>query len=89
MSHYPKGLYILNSLAAKAVADPKFKAKLKRSPAAELKRAGIDIPRGVKVIVHENTDKEIHLVLPSRTLEPADLDVESVDLIAVAFGTGF
>ena len=51
-------------IIAKAWRDPAFKAELIANPAAALKAEGIDVPAGMAVTVVENTDKQVHLVLP-------------------------
>lgn len=51
---------------AKAWADPKFKAKLKRNPAATLRAAGIRMEKGAKVTVHEERGARHHIVIPKK-----------------------
>ena len=53
-------------IVARAWRDPAFKAKLIADPAAALKQVGITVPPGMTVKVVENTDKQIHLVLPPK-----------------------
>jgi hypothetical protein len=60
-----KGFQILQELAVRALDDPEFRRKLIDHPNEELARAGLKIPEGVRVIIHENTEHELHLVLPS------------------------
>ena len=51
-------------IIAKAWRDPAFKSALIANPTAALKAEGIDVPDGMAVTVVENTDKQVHLVLP-------------------------
>ena len=51
---------------AKAWTDDDFKKKLKKDPATVLRKAGIKVPSGVKVKVHENSAKTHHWVLPAK-----------------------
>lgn len=65
-------------IIAKAWTDDSFKRKLLSDPAATLKAEGVDIPVGVEVRVVENTDKVFHLVLPAKSRELSDEDLEKV-----------
>jgi hypothetical protein len=60
-----KGLRILEELAVRALDDGQFRRQLIEHPEDELRNAGLEVPDGVRVIIHENTDDELHLVLPS------------------------
>jgi len=62
---------------ARAWADDEYKKKLKTEPEATLRRAGIKVPSGVKVKVHENTGKVFHWVLPAKPAGVAKKDLES------------
>ena len=59
-----KGLQILNEIASRALEDDDYRQRLIDDPASVLRSAGIKVPEGVTLIVHENTEEEIHLVLP-------------------------
>lgn len=56
------------ALVQKLWSDPKLKKEFLSNPKAVLKRQGFDIPADekVRVIAHENTDNETHLVLPKK-----------------------
>lgn len=54
----------LQTLVAGAVGDKSARKKLIKSPDQALQQAGVTLPPGVTVTVHENTDTEIHLVIP-------------------------
>ncbi len=67
-------------LAARAWADPAFKARLLAEPKAALAEQGIAYPPGVEVEVHENTPAMVHLMLPPK---PSDeLSDEQLDAVA-------
>ena len=78
-------------IIAKAWRDPKYKARLIKDPkgvlAEELKAVdpSIDLPKDLKVDVHQETKDQYHLVLPRN---PDDIRVSEVlhdgDLEAVA-----
>ncbi len=51
-------------IVAKAWSDPKFKERLLKNPEAVLKENGIDVPKGKKIQIHENTDKISNFILP-------------------------
>ena len=51
---------------ARAWTDPDFKKQLKKDPVTTLRKAGLKVPAGVKVQVHENTPKSYHWVIPNK-----------------------
>ncbi len=64
---------------ARAWRDAKFKARLLADPAAVLRDAGLEIPPGVTVSVVEDTNSEIHFVLPPAPAEAiADADLDGI-----------
>jgi hypothetical protein len=68
-------------LVKRAWSDPDFKAKLLADPASVLDAAGFTMPAGVTVKVVEDTDHQVHLVLPP----PPDvqgLPDDALDLVA-------
>ncbi len=69
-----KGLQILNEIASRALEDDDYRQRLIDDPASVLRSAGIKVPEGVTVIVHENTEEEIHLVLPSQLEGELEID---------------
>ena len=74
------GYKILQEVAAKAIVDADYRRKLIANPNAELKQAGLEIPDGVRVVVHQNSARRLHLVLPSAVGEcppvpPGDVNV--------------
>lgn len=78
MSNGPKnirGLDILDDVAAQALSNENYRKQLIQDPKAELRKKGLTVPDDLDVEIHENTDKKVHLVLPSRPGEQARLDV--------------
>jgi|SRR6185312_10697800 len=71
----------LKTLAAKA-GDKAFRAAAKKDGRAALESAGVKVPAGVAVTVHENGASEFHVVLPQKgdaeTLKSADPFVAKV-----------
>jgi hypothetical protein len=63
---------------ARAWTDDEFKKKLKTEPETTLRKAGIKVPSGMKVKVHENSGKVIHWVLPAKPAGVAKKDLASV-----------
>lgn len=49
---------------AKAWTDPAFKQHLLQNPREALAAEGITVDPNVKIFVHENSDTQIHYVLP-------------------------
>jgi hypothetical protein len=45
--------------------DPEYKRRLLADPATVLRAEGVNLPKGVRVRVIEDTDKLLHLVLPN------------------------
>jgi hypothetical protein len=71
----------MSQLIAKCWADEGFKQKILADPAATVKAEGVELPAGLPLKAHENTDKVVHLVIPAK---PTDLSEE--DLANVAGG---
>ena len=53
-----------SEVIAKAWSDPAFRARLKADPANVLKASGVPVPKGMKIVVVENTADVMHMVLP-------------------------
>ncbi len=51
-------------IISKAWQDPAFKQKLLSDPHSALAEAGVQVPAGTNIQVHENTPTTTHLVLP-------------------------
>lgn len=69
----------MSQLLAKCWADEGFKRKVLADPAATLKAEGVELPAGLSLKAHENTDKVVHLVIPAK---PTDLSEEDLDNVA-------
>ena len=66
-------------IIAKAWADDGFKARLLADPAAVAAAEGIEVPAGVKIVIHENVAGELHVVLPAKPhAELSDADLEGM-----------
>ncbi len=68
----------MNGLIVKAMSDKAFKVKFVENPLAIFKAEGIEIPAGLEIIVLENTDKVFHLVLPAKSSELSDDELDNV-----------
>lgn len=64
-------------LIAKCWADEEFKKKFIKSPAKVLKEQGIEVPKGMKFKVVENTDKLAYIVIPQKPSQ--ELSDEQLD----------
>lgn len=78
----PKGVEILDAVTAEALASDAYRRQLLDDPVKVLTDAGLEIPKEVNVVIHENTEQTIHLVLPARIAQSIDLDEVSITVIA-------
>jgi nitrile hydratase alpha subunit len=63
---------VFRTIVERAVKDKRFRAALTEDPKSAIaKEFGIELPDDVKVQVHENSPKDIHIVLPN-PLEPTE-----------------
>ncbi len=53
-------------IVAKAWTDEAFKKKLLQNPEKVLKEMGIALPADVKLELHQQTEKKLHLILPAK-----------------------
>jgi len=51
-------------------------------PAASLAAEGVPVPPGITVKVVEDTDRVMHMVLPTSAANANELDDEALDLVA-------
>ncbi len=85
MSHPSDGAAVdIRSLVARAWSDPAFKRRLVDDPVGTLAAAGIHVPSGVMISVHESSATHRHLVLPP----PPDGVLTDQELDRVAGGVG-
>ena len=61
---FAEGQKIYADIIARYYGDPDFKAKLEGDPTSVLREAGMQIPDGVSVKLHVNTEQLLHVVLP-------------------------
>jgi hypothetical protein len=62
----------------RAWRDPNFKQKLLKNPEQVLKEMGVDLPSDKKIEIHENTDKVVHVIFPSKRGEITEEDLKRV-----------
>jgi hypothetical protein len=74
----------MSQLIAKCWADEGFKQKVLADPAATLKAEGVELPAGLSLKAHENTEKVVHLIIPAK---PTDLSDEDLDKVAAGSGS--
>jgi hypothetical protein len=82
-----KGLQHLRGVAAKALDNDAYRQRLVNDPEGTLKDAGLTVRDGVKVVVHQNTKQEVHLVLPTGFQEVHELSSNETD-VSVLSRTG-
>jgi hypothetical protein len=63
---------------ARATNDPAFRMRLIADPIKALREAGVVVPDGVTVRIHENTDREVHFVLPVLPNDLLDAELERI-----------
>jgi hypothetical protein len=56
-------------MVVRSWSDEAFRERFLSDPIDVFKEHGIDVPEGVHVKVLENTDKEVHFILPSKSEE--------------------
>ena len=64
MAQSDKQKVALASVVAQAWQDTGYKEKLISDPAAVLGDAGVSVPSGAKPVVVQNTDRDVHIVVP-------------------------
>ena len=74
------GDYLTKGTYLKDVLDPEFRERMQTDADAALTSWGIDLPPGVDVSVHVNTDDTFHLVLPPDPNVP--LSDETLGMVA-------
>jgi hypothetical protein len=68
----------ISQLIARCWADEGFKQNVLADPAATLRAEGLELLAGVSYVVHENTEKVAHLVIPAKPTELSDEDLNHV-----------
>ncbi len=74
----------LGEIISRAWEDQAFKMRLLSNPANALKEHGVEISEGVRFHFHENSNQEIHIVIPER---PDEFD-EPIDDAAMRLSGG-
>ena len=69
---------IYAAIMTKAMRDPAFKAQLLSDPHAALKGAGFAVRDGMTIKVVENTDSQVHIVLPAAHAKLSNADLDKV-----------
>lgn len=57
-------------IVARAWQDSAFRRRLLRNPAKAFQEEGVRVPKGVKIHVHENKGRQVHLVIPRKPAQP-------------------
>jgi hypothetical protein len=84
-----EGLDKLQVIAARALDDNSYRKDLISDPVAALTQEGLEVPPGVRIVVHESTTQEIHLVLPPGRSKGGQLDVDETNMVELAFWMQF
>jgi len=72
-------------ITAKAMRDEAFRQRLLRDPKAALQEVGATVPPGITVHVHEETDTDLHIIIPGAA--PGGMrELSEADLATVAGG---
>lgn len=72
---------LLNKLITKAWQDSKFKEELLKDPKSAIEKSlGISVPDFIQIKIHQETPKELHLVLPLNPCEVQDMELSSEEL---------
>ena len=69
---------IYATIMTKAMRDPAFKAQLLSDPHAALKGAGFAVRDGMTIKVIENTESQVHIVLPASHVKLSNADLDKV-----------
>lgn len=80
-----RGVQIIQSVVAQALADEEFRLKLLDDPRGVLRDAGLTVSEETEVVIHENTDDTVHFVLPSPPAAAQELDIDEVDIVLIAY----
>ncbi|NJL73093.1 MAG: hypothetical protein HC888_16880, partial [Candidatus Competibacteraceae bacterium] len=61
----------LSVVARKAAGDDAFRDRFMTDPMGVLKSLGVDLPEGVKLMVHQDAADVVNMVLPARAISGA------------------
>jgi len=80
-------------VVAKAQQDDEFRKRLLSEPNIVVKECGLNLPDGVQLQVHQNTDQVVHLTIPAKSAEAELSDAElagvsggALSIIAILIG---
>jgi hypothetical protein len=77
------GFQRLQKALQNAATDPDLRQRLLENPREMLAEAELEIPDDVELVVHENSSKRVHLVIPSRVMDWDELDIEAVNVVLI------
>jgi hypothetical protein len=83
MSPHPndiKGIQLLDEIAMEASTNAAYRRELLDDPKSVLRGKGLTVEDDVEVVIHRNTEKLIHLVLPRELVHSDALDINEVDV---------
>ena len=79
-----KSKKLWSDVVARYYGDSEFASKFDSDPAGTLSGMGMEIPEGVNLHVHKNTDTDIHITLPGDPTK--ELGEDALGLIVGAGG---
>lgn len=68
---------VFSRVVARSWHDGSYRRELLREPARVLRAAGLDVPEGVRVLVHQESQREMHVVLPARSVAIGESALDS------------
>jgi hypothetical protein len=79
---------LIARIIAKCWADPGYKARFMAAPADVLREAGVSVPQGANLYVHEAREGERHFVLPPLPSgsQPNDVGLEHIVPLLTYYG---
>ena len=72
-----------DNFVARYYGDASFASEVDKDPTEAMRKAGIEIPTGMKACLHKNTKNEVHVCLPPNPAE----GLRNEDLSSVYGGT--
>jgi hypothetical protein len=88
-------MHNFEKIILKAWEDTEFRKLLTEHPEQALNLYDIKVPKGKKIIVHHDTNKEIHICIPKKPSELSENSLKKINAglsngakIAIGIGTG-